>query len=156
MSFFKKKESDNKKKLDEVTKLLVEDEKHFHDIFDQSAAGESIVGLDGRWLDVNDRLCKMLGYSRKEMLSKNFSDVTYPDDIGKSKKVRQDIIEGKISGAEFEKRYIKKDGTVVWVLLSISLFRNHDHKPHYFITHTQDITSFKKIENRKASNGGFN
>jgi len=151
MLFFKKRESNNKKRLDEATKLLVEDEKRFHDIFDQSAVGESIVGLDGRWLDVNNRLCKMLGYSRREMLSRNFSDVTYPEDVEKSQQVRRDIIAGKIPNAELEKRYIKKDGSIVWVLLSISLFRNHDHKPHYFITHTQDITSFKKIEEQLRS-----
>ena len=146
MAIFNKAEDENKKRLAEATRLLVEDERRFHEIFDKSAVGESIIGLDGKWLDVNERMCNIVGYSRKELLIKHFADITYPDDIKASEEAREKLLAGKNDYTELEKRYIAKNGNIVWVLLSIALYRNHDKNPHYFIAHTQDVTQFKKIE----------
>lgn len=144
MSLFKSQSEE----LQEKNKLLLEDEKRFRIIFEQSAVGESIVATDGRWLDVNRRLCEITGYSKGELLGKNFIDITHPDDIAKSTEVRENVLSGKTAHKEIEKRYIKKNGDIVWVLLSISLIHKDGVQQPYFAVHTQDITEFKKMEQR--------
>ena len=114
MAIFNKSEDENKKRLAEATRLLVEDERRFHEIFDRSAVGESIISLDGKWLDANERLCNILGYSRKELLNKHFADVTYPDDIKVSEEARKKLLAGESGSMELEKRYIQKNGNIIW------------------------------------------
>jgi len=132
--------------LFQKSKSFVNDEKRFHDVFEQSAIGESMVDLQGRWIEVNERLCKITGYSKKELIGKKFADITYKDDVEKSLNSMRDLLSGKIQYINLEKRYVQKNGNIIWVLLSIALFKNGDNKPHYFIVHTQDINNFKKTE----------
>ena len=129
---------------------LKKDENFYRTIFEKSAVGESVVGLDGRWLEVNSRLCEITGYSKKELLSKNFADITHPEDIKRSNEARKNLASGKMDYITIEKKYIRKDKNIVWVLLSITLARDDSKKPEYFIVHTQDITTIKKTEQQLA------
>lgn len=118
----------------------------FKEIYDQSAVGESIVSLTGDWLDVNKRLCEITGYSKEELVGKNFQSITYPDDKEKSADAIKNLVSGKVSTLKLEKRYLHKNGSIIWVLISIAVCYDKNNKPQYFIAHTQDITEIKKIE----------
>jgi len=127
-------------------KILRENKEIFRDFFDQSAMGEAIVDLKGTYLDVNDRFCSITGYSKKELMGKSLSDVTHPEDAKKTFDILRDILLEKIPFGKLEKRYIRKDKKIIWGFLSITLFRDKDNDPKYFIAKVQDITEFKEIE----------
>jgi PAS domain S-box-containing protein len=131
-----------------VEDKLKESEERFRDIFNNSAVGVSLVSLNGRWIEVNNALCKITGYSRKELLSDNFSNITYIDDRPKGPEAIKKMISGKTSHAYIEKRYVNKKGNIVWVYLSTVLVRDSNKKPLYFVTHTEDITKRKEIEEK--------
>ncbi|MFZ3011908.1 MAG: PAS domain S-box protein [Minisyncoccia bacterium] len=137
--------SENKK----YEEKLKESETRFRNIFEYSAVGVSLVSTTGRWLEVNDALCKITGYSKKELLSNDFNDITFVDDRSKSLGIIKKIISGEKNHAQFEKRYINKNGQIVWVNISTALVRDPLGKPLYFVTHTEDITSLKELEQAK-------
>ncbi|MFA5932251.1 MAG: PAS domain S-box protein [Candidatus Paceibacterota bacterium] len=128
---------------------LIESEERFRNIFNYSAVGVSVVSTSGRWLEVNDALCKITGYSRKELLNENFSDITFIDDKAKGPEFIKKMMSGEIDYAQFDKRYIHKNGHIIWVSISTALVRDALGKPLYFVTHTQDISSLKKLEQAK-------
>ncbi len=126
---------------------LRESEERFRATFEQAAVGISHVGLDGRWLRVNNRLCEIVGYSREELLGLTFQDVTLPEDLEPDLSMVQKCIAGEIDGYHLEKRYVRKGGAVIWVNLTVSLVREVDTaKPLYFITVVEDITARKATE----------
>lgn len=127
-------------------KKLRESEEIFKNIFKYSAAGVSLIDINGRWIEVNDIFCKITGYSKKELLSYKYVDITHKNDKAKSKYFFKKILLGKIKYRYFEKRYVHKNGSIIWVYLSLSLIRDSFNKPLYFITHIQDITKNKIIE----------
>ncbi|MFZ2072127.1 MAG: PAS domain S-box protein [Minisyncoccia bacterium] len=133
-------------KRKEIEEKLKESENKFKNIFKYSNIGVSIMGIDGHWLDVNNALCKITGYSKKELLANNFKNITYPDDVKKSLEILKKFFVSKIDHGFLEKRYIHKKGCVVWVRLSIALVKNSSGEPLYFITHTEDITESKRLE----------
>ena len=116
------------------------------DIFEYSPIGIAFVAPDGRWLKVNDALCKLVGYSETELLTRTFLDITHPDDlqIGRDSLARQ--IAGEISTFQVEKRYLHKDGRIITVLLSATLVRDGQLQPCHFICQMQDITARKQAE----------
>ncbi len=105
----------------QVEAQLRESEQRFRAIFDQAAVGISQVGLDGRWLMVNQRLCDIVGCDARELLESKFQDITHPDDIAADCEYKRQLLAGEISSYAMEKRYIRKDGSIVWVNLSVSL-----------------------------------
>ncbi len=114
--------------------------------FDQAAVGIAHVGTDGRWLRVNDRLCAIVGHPREELLRSTCQDITYPEDLETSlNRVRQ-ILSGEIDNCSMEKRFVRKDRSLVWVNLTISLVRDPAGKPRHFITVVEDITERKRAE----------
>ncbi len=130
----------------EEAKSLVESKKFLHEIFEHAAVGVSIVNLEGKWLQVNKKLCKIVGYSKKELLSTGYMKLTHPEDIKKTKEFVKKFSSGKIKYGYLEKRYIHKKKQVVWVFLSVSLVKDSSGKPSYFIVITRDITQRKKAE----------
>ncbi|HEX3034112.1 MAG TPA: PAS domain S-box protein [Thermodesulfobacteriota bacterium] len=104
------------------------------------------VGLDGRWLKVPQTLCNLLGYTEEELLSGYFKDVTHPDDFEADWGQCQRLIRGEMKSFDLEKRYIRKDGGVVWVYLSCSIVTDTDGKPVQFLTYIRDITQRKRAE----------
>ncbi len=113
-------------------------------IFEQAAVGIAQVGLEGRWLQVNDKVCEILGYSREELMQLTFQDVTYPEDLTASLDFVQRVLSGEIKTYTTEKRYVRKDGSLIWANLTVALVRNES--PRYFISVVEDITARKQVE----------
>lgn len=114
--------------------------------FEQAAVGMAQVGLDGRWLEANDCLCRMLGYSLEELRTLTFADVTHPDERGRDLEALQTMLLGGIGTYYVEKRYIAKDGEDVWVNVAVSLARDSAGKPDYLVTVVEDIRDRKEAE----------
>jgi formate hydrogenlyase transcriptional activator len=112
--------------------------------FDQAALGIAHVGIDGSWLRVNDKLCAIVGYTREELLgSLTFQDITHPADLEADLEAVRQILSGAIKTYSTEKRYFRKDRSVVWVNLTVSLVREADGQPRHFISIVEDITPRK-------------
>ena len=132
-----------RKKAEEA---LREREEQFRRAFTYSAMGMSIVSTVGQFLEVNNSLCKMLGYSEKDLLRKSFHDITHPEDLIIGARYLERLLSGKIDTANFEKRYLHKDGHTIWVSITTSLLRNETGEPQHFVAQTEDITDNKRIE----------
>ncbi len=126
--------------------ILEESETRFRSAFDSAAIGMAIVSLEGRWLKVNTSICQIVGYTEEELLKIDFQTITYPDDLELDLNYVRQLLAGEISSYHMEKRYIKKNGSIIWILLSGSLIRNHENKPLYFIAQIQNIDAQKKAE----------
>ena len=107
------------------------------------------VGLDGRWLKVPPKLCELLGYTEEELLSCGFEDVTHPDDIEIGKEQYQKLVQSEIKSFDIEKRYIHKNGSIVWVDINSSIVLDEDGKPVHFLTYVRDISKRKSIEEQR-------
>ncbi len=129
---------------------LEQSEAKFRETFDQAAVGMAHVGLDGQWLRVNRRLCSMLGYSEAELLQKNFQELTHPDDLAADLANAADIANGRRATYSMEKRYTRKDGSVLWANLTVSLLRDKDGNPLHYISVVEDATARKNAEAAQA------
>jgi diguanylate cyclase (GGDEF)-like protein/PAS domain S-box-containing protein len=134
---------------------LLESEARFRNAFDAAAIGMAIVSLDGKWLQVNPPLCRMLGYSEPDLKKLTFQDVTHPDDLAADLDYVEQVLRGEIPSYQMEKRYFHKDGHVVWVLLSVSMVRGRDGAPLHFVSQIQDITARKQTELELVANRRF-
>lgn len=121
-------------------------EDHFKSAFVHSAIGMALVSLDGRWLQVNRSLSAMLGYSVDELLQTTFQALTHPDDLPADLEYVRRLSAGEIESYSMEKRYFHKDGRTICALLSVSLVRDEENKPLYFISQIQDVTARKRYE----------
>src|SRR5262245_27205941 len=119
-------------------------EARFRAIFENAAVGIARVAPDGRWLEVNQRLCDIVGYTREELLTKTFGDITHPDDREQDLRAMRRMLAGDIETYLREKRYYHKNGSVVCVNLTASLMRRADGSPDYFIATIEDISERKR------------
>ncbi|MCD6061647.1 MAG: hypothetical protein K0S16_1958 [Moraxellaceae bacterium] len=118
----------------------------FESVFDQAGVGMATVGLDGRWLRVNERICAITGYNEAELLAGSFQDITYPDDLQPDLDNVNALLAGSIHDYTMEKRYRHREGHVVWVTLTVTLVRDDTGRPLYFISVIQDIDARKRLE----------
>ncbi|HZX31388.1 MAG TPA: PAS domain S-box protein [Rhodocyclaceae bacterium] len=118
----------------------------FQALFEQAAVGIARVALDGTWLEVNDALCAIVGYEREEMLKMGFPDITHTPDLAADLTLYEKLMAGQIPSYTLEKRYIRKDGSLVWVNLTGSLVRDSCGEPDYFIAVVEDIHDRKEAE----------
>jgi PAS domain S-box-containing protein len=125
---------------------LRESEERFRATFEQAAVGISHNALDGRWLRVNQKLCEIIGYCREELLEKTFQDITHPYDLEADLEQVHQLLAGIIETYSMEKRYIKKDGSIVWINLTVSLVRERWGEAKNFIAVVEDITERKRAE----------
>ncbi len=125
---------------------LRESEEQFRSTFENMAIGMTHMGLDGRWLRVNQRFCDITGYSREELLTKTFHDITYPDDLDRSLAHVQSLLAAELPRYSLEKRYVRKDGSLVWVELTASLRRGADGQPLYSIGAIEDISARRAVQ----------
>ena len=125
---------------------LHESEQRFRRAFDDAPIGMALVGLDGRWLQVNRALCEIVGYPREQLLEKTFQELTHPEDLNKDLALLRRLVAREIPGYQIEKRYIHASGQTVWVLLNVSLVADERDEPLYVIAQVQDITERKRIE----------
>jgi PAS domain S-box-containing protein len=123
---------------------LRESEQRFRLAMTNAPIGMALVGLDGRFVAVNDRLCGILGRPRDELLSVTFQDITHAEDLETDLANADQLLAGEIHHYEMEKRYLHPSGTDVWALLSGSLVRDDDGGPLYFIAQIVDITARKR------------
>lgn len=103
--------------------------------------GMAIRDLDGNWREVNDKLCELVGYTRDELLSMRFTDLTYPDDVARAYQHIHDLASGRREVSEVEKRYRHKDGYPLWMLVRSSLVRGPDGQPAYLVSQYELIGS---------------
>lgn len=128
-------------------------QEQFGATFEQAAVGLAHLSLDGQWLQVNQRLCEILGYERSELLNHTFHEITHPEDIATDLANREQLLQGQIQTFSVEKRYLRKDGAIVWVNLTVSLLRETQSPkslglgmPKYFISVIEDISDRKAAE----------
>ena len=125
---------------------LRETETRFRGAFENAHIGMALVGADGHFLLVNRVLCEMLGYTQDEILELRFADITHPDDRESSLEQARAVLSGASTETRFDKRYLRKDGSVVWILLSTTLQRDDSGAPQYFISQMLDITERREAE----------
>lgn len=123
--------------------VLDNNEQLFRLTFDLSPIGIGHVGLDGSWIRVNPSLCKLLGYTAEELMATDFQHVTHPDDLQADIDLVEQLLAGRIDDYQLEKRYLRKDGSPVWVRLRVVLRRDADGTPLHFISIVQDIHARK-------------
>ena len=119
-------------------------EQRFRATFEQAAVGIAHVGLDGRWLRVNHKLCVITGFTEEELLTRDRPSITYPDDMPDELDSRQKLLAGEVPSSTKEIRYVRKDDSLVWVNLTWSLTRTVTGEPDYFIEVIEDITERKE------------
>jgi len=128
---------------------LRESEERFRATFEQAAVGMALRGIDPanpRWLRVNQKLCDILGYTKEELLGLTSIEVTPPEERGISSEYNEKLLRGEITDYSREKRYLRKDGTVIWTNISLTAVRGVDGRPIHVISIIQDITDRKRVE----------
>jgi diguanylate cyclase (GGDEF)-like protein/PAS domain S-box-containing protein len=120
--------------------------KAFRATFEQASVGIVHVAPGGSLLRVNQCLCNMVGYTKEEMNTLSFQDITHPDDIDPDLELVRQLLTGDISSYSLDKRYLHKNGETVWANLNVSLVRDDDGAPEYFISVVKDITDRKRVE----------
>jgi PAS domain S-box-containing protein len=123
-------------------------EARFRAIFENAAVGIARVGLDGRFMEVNQRLCEILGYAPEELMTKTFVDITHPDDLDEDVTAMKRISAGGLDTYVREKRYRRKDGSVVWANLTVAVVRKPEGVPDYCVSVVEDISTRKWAEER--------
>ncbi len=125
---------------------LKENEERFRATFEQAAVGMAQVAPDGRLLRVNRKLCDIVGYSRDELLQKTLQDIIHPDDLNADMENVRKMLTGEISTYSMEKRSLRKDRSVVWINLTVSMVRHASGNAEYCISVIEDITRRKRDE----------
>jgi len=136
-----------RKKREEALRIS---EERFASAFESAPIGMALVSPNGHWLKVNRALCNLIGYTTEELLKSTFQDITHPEDLGQDMEYVRQVLAGEIHHYEMEKRYVHKQGNVVQVLLNVSLVRDDQNAPLYFISQIQDITERKASEQKLA------
>ena len=128
----------------QAEKALRESEQRFYGAFEHAPIGVALVSPEGRFLKVNGVFCELIGYSLAELLVRTFRDITYPDDLEASLKQVARLLTGEIRSFQIKKRYIHKDRHILTVLLDVSLVRDQEGRPLYFISQIQDISEAER------------
>jgi diguanylate cyclase (GGDEF)-like protein/PAS domain S-box-containing protein len=121
-------------------------EQRFRDYFQLQSIGMAIAGPDKHWIEVNDKLCDLLGYTREELLNVTWMALTHPDDLARNLGLFAQAMCGDINGYSLEKRFIRKDGSQIDVHLSTRCVRKTDGQVDYFIATYEDITERKRAD----------
>lgn len=127
---------------------LHQSDSQFRTAFDRAPIGMALVSLEGRWLQVNQSLCRMVGYAYAEMLTRDFQSLTHPEDIAPSVACLSRLKNGDCKGCQFIKRYLHRDGHIVWVQVSLSLVSEGAKEAPYIIAQIEDITEQRQAEDR--------
>jgi PAS domain S-box-containing protein len=113
---------------------------------DEAPVGVVMAGLDKRFLKCNKSFCAFLGYAEEELKEKTISEVTFPEDVEVGMSDMRAIVAGETKSSKVEKRYIRKDGAMVWGEVNINIIRDNQGNPIYFLSIIQDITDRKRAE----------
>ncbi len=123
----------------------------FRSMFESSSVGIARVSLDYRIVDINQAYCDMLGYTRDEFVGMSIWDITDPESLPENKRRQAGLRRGEINSYQMEKKYVRKDGEAVWVLLDASLVRDTNGNPLYFLGNVVDITQRKRTESENRN-----
>jgi PAS domain S-box-containing protein len=123
-----------------------ESQERFRAFFDSAAAGMAIIGLDGKPMEVNPAICRFLGYERKELLRLGFLQFTHPEEVEESRRVYGDILAGRLDAVDHERRFVHRDGAVVWGHVRGTWLRDSRSQPTSWVTVVEDITGRKRAE----------
>src|SRR5262245_27276345 len=134
----------------EARRALIDSEARFRGTFENAAVGVAMVGPDGSILRANNSFARILGYSVEELKTKTLRDLTHPDDLATNLSVLNKTLVGEADSYSIEKRYVRKDGGIVWASLTVGCVRNTDGGVDYFVSVVQDITDRKHAEARLA------
>ena len=118
--------------------------------FEGAPGGIALQHCDGTFFKVNERLCRMLGYSQRELIGKTYRDITHPDDRDRDERGVADLLAGRIAVHDWQKRYVRADGESIWVELSASLVRDEHGHSLYLVAQTRDITAARRQEQELA------
>jgi diguanylate cyclase (GGDEF)-like protein/PAS domain S-box-containing protein len=132
--------------LSELTRVeseLRKSERMFDGAFRSAVIGKAIVAAEGECLRINDSFARMLGYSVDELMGRHFAEFTHPDDLGLSEPWVSDILAGRSDTYQIEKRYVRRDGSVVHTLLCVSAVRDDSGRPLHFVAEVVDISERK-------------
>jgi PAS domain S-box-containing protein len=140
--------------IDARSRLLRESEERYRSAMHNSAIGMALVSLDGRWLEINPTLCKITGYTREELLARDFRSLLPPDDRTDDLEGAERLLSGAAASVEIERRYVHKTGRLLWVHLTSTVVRDNGGRPLYFVTQTQDITARKEAQAQLVAAAG--
>jgi PAS domain S-box-containing protein len=135
--------------------LLRESEERFRLTFELAPVGVAHVGLDGRYLRVNEALATIAGRPRAELEQLRFQEITHPDDLAADLRGHRRLLLGEVTSYSLDKRYLRPDGSSVWISLTVSLMRTADQSPAYFVAMIEDITERKLAEQRMRESEHF-
>jgi PAS domain S-box-containing protein len=130
----------------EARQALAESEARFRATFENAAVGIAHLDSNLRWIRANTALCRILGWPINELVTKSLSDITHPDDLARDLGHIQQMLEGVIDSYSIDKRYVRKDGRIIWGRLSVSAVRRGDITIDYFVNVIEDITVRKHAE----------
>lgn len=139
-------------KLREAQHQIQLSEAKFRGAFEFSAIGMALVSTTGNWLKVNKALCEMVGYAEDELLLLTVRDITVPEEGEQGYQLQQNLLKGKTENFQGERRYIHKNGTIVWVNLNISLVKDAGNSPLFFVAQIEDVTDEKKAAEKLILN----
>lgn len=122
------------------------DHERFFQAFEYAPIGMAVVSPEGHWLQVNSFLCRILGYSKSEFLNLTYQDLIHPEDESMSSEVWNRFLQDEINSIHMEKRYIHKNGCTRWAFLALSVVRDEQRNPLFFIAHFNDLTENKLFE----------
>jgi len=125
---------------------LRESEERFRRIFEEGPLGVALVGKDYQFLKVNSALCRMVGYSEAELLQRSFVDITHRDDVREDVELAERLFRGTIPFFKLQKRYVKKNGEIIWIDLTASVIRDKEGKPVHGLAMIEDITEIKRTQ----------
>ncbi|MEY2515593.1 MAG: hypothetical protein QOJ89_2951, partial [bacterium] len=125
---------------------IEEAQERFRRAFDDAPIGMAVCDLEGRFVEVNQALCTITGYEAAELTGRTFASITHPDDLAADFGVIRAMIDGELGSSVDEKRYLRPDGSTVWVARSVTLVRDADGEPLHFLDQIQDITERRRFE----------
>jgi len=125
---------------------LIENERRLSAMFNQAAVGMSYGPVGENFFMVNDKYCELVGYSKEELRKMSYRDITHPDDLSMNENYFSQLLKGSSDSYQFEKRLIKKDGSVLWIELTVSLIRQSSNQKDYVLAISSDINERKIAE----------
>lgn len=129
-----------------VEEALAASEARFRTLFERAPIGIADVTPGCRFSAVNDQFCRIVGYGREELIGRTFQEITHPDDVAADARQVRDLLAGRIPHYDMEKRYVRKDGGVIWAHLAVGLVRDERGRPSYFLSSIKDVTARKEAE----------
>lgn len=120
----------------------------FQTAFQRAPIGMALIGTDGQWIQVNQALCDLLGYSEPELMARSFVDVTHPEDVDAQAALSREVLAGRRVGYQIDKRYVHADGHTIWVSLSVSLVSDAEGRPLHLISQVLNVTERHQMEQR--------